>query len=231
MDDAARRKFIAMVESYQRRGDPSGWFDQVYRDARGDHTAVFWADLAPNPYLLAWLEAHPIAVDGARAVTIGCGVGDDAEALAAHGYQVTAFDIAPAAIDLCRRRYPNSPVSYLVADLFEPPPEWTRGFDLVFECNTIQVLPGEYRLRALQAIAGMVAAGGVVLVSCRSRNPGEQADAFPLPLDRAEIDGFVRAGLKEERFVAYDDDQTPPVPHFFAWYSRANSEAAGIGRY
>ena len=219
MDEAARRKFLNMVKAHQDRGDPSGWCDQVYRDAGGDFSAVFWADLVPNPYLISWLEDHPVVSAGQRAVTIGCGVGDDAEALSAHGYQVTAFDISPAAIDLCRQRYPNSRVEYVVADLFDHPRDWTRGFDLVFECNTIQVFPGTYRLRALHAIAALVAPGGVALVSCRSRNTGEKEDAFPLPLDRAEIDGFVRAGLHEECFVAYDDDQDPPVPHFFACYS------------
>lgn len=224
MADTARQKFLQMVASYQQRGDPSGWCDQVYRDADGDHTAVFWADLVPNPYLLDWLAQHPLPTDQARAIIVGCGVGDDAEALAAHGYQVTAFDISPAAIELCRKRYPESRVDYQVADLFAHPPSWARGFDMVFECNTIQVLPGEYRLRALNAIAGMVAPGGVALVSCRSRNAGEKEDAFPLPLDRAEIDGFVRAGLTEEGFVAYDDEQVPPVPHFFAWYRRPRQE-------
>lgn len=220
MTVTARQKFLQMVASYQQRGDPSGWCDQVYRDANGDHTAVFWADLEPNPYLLDWLAQHPSTADKPRAITIGCGVGDDAEALAAHGYQVTAFDISPAAITLCHQRYPHSHVDYQVADLFAHPASWAQGFDLVFECNTIQVLPGEYRLRALNAIAAMVAPGGVALVSCRSRNSGEKEDAFPLPLDRAEIDGFARAGLIEQGFEAYDDEQAPPVAHFFAWYRR-----------
>lgn len=221
MDEATRREFLRMVRAHQERGDPSGWCDQVYRDVDGDFTAVFWADLVPNPYLVSWLEAHPLSAGNApRAITIGCGVGDDAEALSAQGYQVAAFDISPAAIDLCHKRYPNSRVEYVVADLFDHPKNWVHGFDLVFECNTIQVLPGAYRLRALNAIAAMVAPGGVALVSCRSRNSGEKEDAFPLPLDRPEMDGFVRAGLREDSFVAYDDDQNPPVPHFFACYRR-----------
>lgn len=221
MDEATRREFLRMVRAHQERGDPSGWCDQVYRDVDGDFTAVFWADLVPNPYLVSWLEAHPLSAGNApRAITIGCGVGDDAEALSAQGYQVAAFDISPAAIDLCHKRYPHSRVEYVVADLFDHPKNWVHGFDLVFECNTIQVLPGAYRLRALNAIAAMVAPGGVALVSCRSRNSGEKEDAFPLPLDRPEMDGFVRAGLREDSFVAYDDDQNPPVPHFFACYRR-----------
>ncbi len=222
MDESARREFLCMVASYQNRGDPTGWFDKVYRNAQGDLKKVYWADLAPNPYLISWLEDHPILGARPRAMTVGCGLGDDAEALSAHGYRVTAFDISATAIDLCRKRYPDSCVEYVVADLFDHPREWMLGFDLVFECNTIQALPGEYRLRALTAIAGMVAPGGVALISCRSRHAGEKEDEFPLPLDREEIDGFIRAGLREDAFEAYDDDQAPPVPHFFACYSRPN---------
>lgn len=70
-----------MVASYRSRGDPTGWFDKVYRDAQGDASAIFWADLEPNPYLIAWLEEHPVPDQSLRAVTVGCGAGDDAEAL------------------------------------------------------------------------------------------------------------------------------------------------------
>jgi hypothetical protein len=133
---------------------------------------------------------------------------------------VTAFDISEAAVAMCRERYADSTVEYAVGDLFAPREDWARGFDLVFECNTIQILVGERRAQSLPAIAELVAPGGVVLVSCRSREPGTEADAFPVPLDRTEIDGFVREGLVEEHFDAYDDTQEPPVPHFFAAYRR-----------
>ena len=65
-----------------------------------------------------------------RAITIGRGLGDDAEALVQHGYHVTAFDIFPSAIALCQKRYPDSTVDYLVADLFDYPTEWRQGFDV-----------------------------------------------------------------------------------------------------
>jgi SAM-dependent methyltransferase len=229
MDENGRRELLRRVEESRSRGDPSGWCESVYRSAEGDPTAVFWADLAPNPHLLSWLEEHGSPRPGAGAVVVGCGVGDDAEALAEHGYRVTAFDIAPSAIDLCRGRYPRSEVEYVVADLFALPPGWTGAFDLVFECNTIQIMEGAHRRATLEAIADLAAPGGAVLVSCRSREPGEKEDAFPLPLDREEMGGFVRAGLTEEGFVAYDDDQDPPVPHFFAWYRRPAGSRGSAG--
>lgn len=218
--DAARRQFIERVRAFQARNDPSGWCDQVYLDAHGDVNAVFWADRVANPYLLEWLAAHPLDAQPQCAITVGCGVGDDAEALAAHGYAVTAFDISPAAIALCRQRFPDSQVNYCVADLFDYPAAWAQQFDLVFECNTIQIMAGAYRMAALNAIAGLVAPDGDVLVSCRSRHPGTQLDAFPLPLDQTEISGFERAGLTQLHLTEYDDEQQPPVPHFFACYHR-----------
>ncbi len=213
-------KYREMVRSFQERDDPTGWFDSIYRDAEGDHTNVFWADLVANPYLVEWLENHPSEKIDKRAIVVGCGVGDDAEALAEAGYKVIGFDISPSAIELCKNRYPDTRVHYLVADLFDYDPAWFQAFDLVFECNTIQVLPGKYRVLAREAMASFVANEGYLLVSCRSRLSGEQEDMIPLPLDREEIDRFKDSGLTEKSFLAYDDDQDPPVPHFFATYKR-----------
>ena len=218
MDDAkqaARR----LAETYADRDDPNGWFEEFYARAGGNIENVYWADLEPGPCLMSWLAQHP--VEGKpRAVVVGCGLGDDAEALVRCGYRVTAFDISPAAVTMCRQRYPDSTVEYVVADLLAMPAGWAHGFDLVYECNTIQALVGDLRGRARDVIADLVAPGGVALVSCRSREPGEKENEFPVPMDRDEIDGFRRAGLIEDHFDAYDDAQTPPVPHFFAVYRR-----------
>lgn len=218
MDDP-KTSTILLARAYAAKGDPDGWFEEFYAKAGGDIAKVYWADLEPNPLLLDWLDAHP-APAGRRAVVVGCGLGDDAEALRERGYAVTAFDISPSAVEMCRRRYPGSPVSYVVADLFDHPAAWRRDFDLVYECNTIQILTGANRVRALNAIAELVAPGGEVVVSCRSRESDDHSQTFPIALDRREIDGFVRAGLTETHFLAYDDHQDPPVPHFFAVYRR-----------
>jgi len=207
------------VKSYQDRGDPTGWFEALYKGAQGDHTKVFWADLEPNPYLVQWMNDNEDSYARKKAIVIGCGVGDDAEALSKQGYEVIAFDISPAAIDLCKQRYTTTNVQYLVADLFDLPETWLEQFDLVYECNTIQVLPGKYRVVARDAMISMLAPSGHIIVSCRSRNKGEQLNAIPLPLDRDEINEFRQKGkLKEVYFESYDDKQEPPVPHFFACY-------------
>lgn len=209
-----------MVKSHQDEDKPTGWFDSIYTDAEGDHRAVFWADLEPNPYLLTWLKNGIVEHIGCKAIAVGCGVGDDAEALSETGYEVTAFDISPEAIRLCKKRYPNTKVNYLVEDLFNYPPQWAESFDLVYECNTIQVLPGKYRMQARDAMVSLLAPQGYILVSCRSRLKGEQEDDIPLPLDRDEIDSFIKCGLIEDSFEAYHDTQEPSIPHFFASYRK-----------
>lgn len=210
-----------MVREHQENDDPTGWCDSIYQDAQGDYKAVFWADLEPNPCLIDWLKNNPNESKSKTAIVIGCGVGDDAEALSSYGYKVTAFDIAPTAIKLCKNRYKNTKVHYLVADLFDYPKEWFQNFDVVYECNTIQILPNKYRIQAREAISSFVAPKGYALVSCRSREKGEKEDEIPKPLDKEEIDEFKNSDrLKEISFLAYDDTQVPSVPHFFAVYQR-----------
>lgn len=213
-------KYKAMVKSYQDNDDPLGWFDTIYTNANGDYRQVFWADLEASPYMLEWLKNCPTPHAGKKAIVIGCGVGDDAVALEQYGYEVTAFDIAPEAIRLCKERYPASKVNFLVADLFDYPKVWEGQFDLIYECNTIQVLPGKYRLKAQEAMQSLLAKDGHLLVSCRSRKSGEMEDAIPLPLDKKEMDNFKALGLRETSFLAYDDTQEPPIPHFFVCYKR-----------
>ncbi|CAI8193718.1 MAG: class I SAM-dependent methyltransferase [Sulfurovum sp.] len=215
------QKYSKMVKTYQENNNPTGWFDDIYKSANGDYKKVFWADLEPSPYLVSWLKKNLINKENKTACVIGCGVGDDAEALASFGFSVTAFDISKTAIDLCKKRYPNSKVTYVVADLFDYPKNWSESFDVVYECNTIQVLPDVYRIKARVAMSSLLCKNGYILVSCRSRNENEKQDAVPLPLTKKEINQFVQSdGLKEISFLQYDDNQVPSVPHFFGIYQK-----------
>jgi formyltetrahydrofolate-dependent phosphoribosylglycinamide formyltransferase len=96
--DPLRARVRALAQDSLRRDAPTAWFETLYAEAGADATRIPWADLAPNPDLVAW-TARPGALAGARtAVVVGCGLGHDAEHLARHGLDVTAFDIAPSAV-------------------------------------------------------------------------------------------------------------------------------------
>ena len=51
----------------------------------------------PDPHLVAWLRTFTAAPSRKRCLVVGCGPGDDAEALASAGFAVTAFDASPSA--------------------------------------------------------------------------------------------------------------------------------------
>ncbi len=214
-------KYVDMVKEHHKNGKFLSWFDYIYDCVEGDYTKVFWADLEPNPYLVDWLKQNLITKQNKTACVIGCGVGDDAEILSKYGYKVTAFDISQSAINLCKNRYPNTKVTYLVADLFDYPKEWIESFDVVYECNTIQVLPNKYRKKARVAMSSLIAKDGYILVSCRSREENTMQEVIPLPLSKSEMDEFVSIdGLKQISFEAYDDTQEPPVAHFWGVYKK-----------
>lgn len=220
MEEFDFEAYKKMVKTHQDKDDPTGWFESIYKNAKGNHANVFWADLEPSPYLIQWLEENPIS-ENKKAIVIGCGVGDDCEALSQFGYKVIGFDISPSAIQLCQDRYPNSEVNYVVANLFNTPENWIEAFDIVYECNTIQVLPGKYCIQARKNISSLLSKGGHLLVSCRSRDKGKQLDDIPLPLDKNEMDAFINQdNLQECSFLAYNDTQEPPIAHYFGIYKK-----------
>lgn len=185
---AKKEKIRRMAALAQAEGWPVDWFDQVYEEAGGDPASIPWADLAPNPNLQSWLAAQSeFEGRGRRALVVGCGLGDDAEALAALGFEVTAFDISRTAIDWCHRRSPESSVSYQVADVLAPPEDWRGAFDFIFEAYTLQVLPEALAHQALRRLTSLLAPGGQLLLIARGRDDDAPRGQLPWPLSRAEL--------------------------------------------
>ncbi|MEO1375255.1 MAG: class I SAM-dependent methyltransferase [Cyanobacteria bacterium J06635_10] len=175
------------------------WFDNIYIKAQGDSNQVPWANMTASVYLKDWLNQNTEFEKGLKALVVGCGLGDDAEALAEKGFKVTAFDISPTAIDWCKQRFPDSSVNYVVADLLDLNPEWQRNFDFVFEARTIQSLPLTVRSQVMEAVAQLVAEQGTLLVVAVTRDTPEEPSGPPYPLSLEEIDYFQNLGLQEIR--------------------------------
>ena len=176
--------------------DPTGWFEPLYRAAEAGEALVPWDHHAASPLLVSWAASLRLRGDGRRAIVVGCGLGDDAEHVASLGFRTVAFDIAPTAIAGARRRFPESAVEYVVADLLKLPAEWRFAFDLVVEHITVQALPESVRPAAIAAVAALVAPGGTLLVISGARWEDEPADGPPWPLVRAEVEAFATGGLE-----------------------------------
>lgn len=205
MDYSVRDRIRQLAAEYLQENDPTGWFEELYFRANGNETAIPWADLAVNPNLAIWLERNRVSGTGKTALVVGCGLGDDAEALAAIGFAVTAFDIAPTAISWCKQRFSQSAVTYIVEDLLRPNLLLDRQFDFILESYTLQALPAEIRPQAIERIAKSIAPKGKLLVICRGKDASEPEGELPWPLTKEELNYFSKLGLKQVNFEDYLD--------------------------
>jgi SAM-dependent methyltransferase len=209
-----RTRARALANESLARGDAVGWFERLYAEASRGEAVVPWADLAPNPHVVAWLDREQPAPG--HALDVGCGVGDTAEDLARRGFDVLAFDVSPTAVAEARRRFPASRVDYRAADLLQPPADFTGAFDLVVECYTLQVLPPTARAQAIASLRRTLAPGGTLLVVARGREPAEPPGSMPWPLTRAEVEGIATPALPLVAFEDFLDAEDPPVRRFRA---------------
>lgn len=218
-------KFLANISVDPQ--NPTGWFEPLYANAKGDTAQVPWAKNQPHPFLQEWLSINSPQAEGKTvgklALVIGCGLGDDAELLANIGYQVTAFDISPTAVAWCQQRFPNSSVNYLVADLFDLDPQWQGKYDFIFECKTIQALPLNVRSHVISQIEALVAPDGTLLVITRHRNPNTIPDGPPWALSDAELSQFIKLGLTEVKRDRFIEGEQTKIKQYRLEYCRTRT--------
>ena len=206
--ESLQQKVKSLAIESIRQKNPSGWFEILYAEAKGNSSLVPWAKNTAHPYLQDWLKNNNIPRNNPTALVIGCGLGDDAEILASVGYQVTAFDISSTAINWCKTRFPESSVNYLVGDLLADNSAWQNKFDLVYECRNIQALPIDIRSQVIQAIASFVADKGALLVITRYRENDLVPESPPWAVSEDELLQFKQLGLQEikrDSFIEGDE--------------------------
>jgi SAM-dependent methyltransferase len=206
-----------LVDEHARRlaaDDPIGWFERLYAAAAVGEAVVPWDRGAPHRLLVEWVRATGLRGDGRRALVVGSGLGEDAELIARLGFDTTAFDISPTAIETTRERFPQSRVRYLTADLLDPPADWHQAFDLVVESLTVQSMPNPHRAQAIPRVASLLAPGGTLLVIATGRDEGPEPSGPPWPLTRTEIDAFATDGMEAVRVEALRDADDPGI---FRW--------------
>jgi SAM-dependent methyltransferase len=218
MPDRTRARELASHSI--KSGDPTGWFETLYREAAEGRSVVPWDDREPNSQLVDYWRAHPTATAHKTALVIACGFGEDAEEISRWGFRTTAFDISATAIKGAQARFPQSSVQYQTADLLQPPEDWRHAFDFVFETNTLQALPARLRGEAAERIASFVKPGGRLLAIARGREASDPEGELPWPLTRDELAAFERAGLQQISFEDLREPAPSQTRRFRAAYTR-----------
>ena len=165
----------------------SEFFDGIYAQAAAQEEAIPWQQAISRRLVADWFGSHRVnqlaALTPKRAIVVAAGLGDDAGALVSHGFEVTAFDFSPTAVDWARKRHHRKPVDWQVADLFSLPGEWANSYDLVFEVFTIQSIHPDRQVQASDSIRSLLRPGGslvaVALVHDNSITPS--GPPWPLP--------------------------------------------------
>jgi len=181
-----------------RAGDPTGWFEPLYAEAAQGRAVIPWDRGGPHPLLVEWAAARPAPAPGQRALVVGSGPGSDAAYLAGLGWAVTGFDVAPSAIAAARHRFADASVDFRVADVLDPPEDWTAAYDLVLESYTVQALPVALRPTVISRVRRFVAPGGTLLVLAAAEDAHGTAGP-PWPLSRDEVESFAADGLAAVR--------------------------------
>lgn len=222
MTEARPSRVQELAEKSYDRNDPTGWFEELYLAASGDESAIPWAKLEVNPNLTSWIEKYNLQGRGKTALVVGCGLGDDAEALAELGFEVTGFDISPTAIAWCRQRFPDTRVNYIIDDLLQLSTIAENEYNFILESYTLQALPAAVRPQGMETIARLLAPNGTLLVICRGRNGDESATSLPYPLTKEELSYFEELDLKRVELEDYIYPENSSIRRFRIEYTRTS---------
>jgi SAM-dependent methyltransferase len=156
-----------------------------------------WELGGPAPPLVDFVRTTP--PPRGRVAVVGCGRGHDARFLAAHGYDVTAFDFSPAALTAARAlaRRDHVRVAFEQRDIFSLPLDHAHAFDGVWEYTCYCAIDPRRRREYVDVMRAIIRPGGWLLgcfFPLRAPTPGP-----PFKVSPAELRRGLRPAFRIER--------------------------------
>ena len=154
-------------------------WDAMYREGTPS-----WETGAPAEELVRVLDQGIIPTG--TALEVGCGTGADAVYLAQRGFEVTAVDASPQAIERARHRgrLEAAPVCFLLADVFEFV-DTAEPFDLIYDAGFYHYIRQTQLDRYLDLLWRTTRPGSYYLALIGST--GEEAEGGPPQVSEDQI--------------------------------------------
>jgi SAM-dependent methyltransferase len=152
---------------------------QAIWDARYERVRREARTIPGEPWLDAWLDRVP-AGSPRRALDVGCGSGHNARLLLDRGFEVTAIDFAPNALELCRREAPGARI--VLIDIRNGLPFERGAFELVVADLSLHYFAWDVTTEAVHDIERCLVSRG--LLAARFNSTGDHqygaADGEPI---------------------------------------------------
>lgn len=135
-------------------------YDDRYLQVHGSD--LQWFSDSPSAIVRQVMERFGISAD-ASILELGCGEGRDAGFLLNQGFNVTATDISPAAVDYCAEKYPRFAAHFQVLDCVAGKME--EKFDFIYAVAVVHMLvEDDHRALFYRFIRKHLNEGGIGLV-------------------------------------------------------------------
>ena len=143
---------------------------------------------------------------GGRALVPGCGRGWEICAFEKHGWEVTAIDLAPTAVERARAISQDPSTRILLGDFFLHDLE-NKAFSLIYERAFLCALPPELRSDYQSRMSQLIAEGGILMGYFFY---GHEAEPPPFPISEPAGSCFLN-----ECFHLVEDRSSPDALPLF----------------
>ena len=171
-----------MADPRKRVSAPAFW-EGLYAERQDG-----WELGEPAPSLQAWLASGGTFFPGARVAVPGCGRGHDVRLLARHGFAVTGFDFAEAAVTEARELAAREqiPAVFERRDVFTLPSDHGGTFDAAWEYTCFCAIDPDRRAEYARVLHDILKPEGILLACFYPVKDGTDGPPFPVALQDIE---------------------------------------------
>jgi methyl halide transferase len=173
-----------------------------------------WDTGQPSTELIRTIEEESLLPS--RVIELGCGTGTNAIWLAQNGFEVTAVDLSPLALERARQKAASAEVSirFAEADVLDPPP-LGEPFPFFFDRGCYHVVRRLDVTKFLATLERLCQPGTIGLVL--TGNAKEKYEPGPPVVSEAEIRQELGRGFEIVRLREFRFDESQGCPRFLGW--------------